>query len=243
MALISLSSYFARSSLRIVFVEDDERLSELIKNYLVNNGFNVLTALDGLSGERLVLESAPDIVILDLMLPGIDGMEVCRRIRRSYEGPVLFLTAQDDTIDEVAALEMGADDYIHKPVEPRVLLAKLRAVGRRLGKQMNVSGVISFGALEINNSSRFVSLDGNEIELSSTEYELLLVLAENAGKIMSRDELSEKLRGVEYDGLDRTIDISISRLRKKLNDCTSKPERIKTVWGKGYLFVKDGWER
>jgi len=227
---------------RIVFVEDDQRLCDLIQSYLESGGYQVLTANDGLNGERLILESNPDIVILDLMLPGIDGMEICRRIRHRFSGPILFLTAQDDSMDEVAALEMGADDYINKPIEPRVLLAKLRAVARRIAKPETGSESISFGQLRIVPPSRSVYIKNTEVNLSSTEYELLLILAENAGVTMSRDELSEKFRGVDYDGLDRTIDITISRLRRKLGDSTSKPEKIKTVWGKGYLFAREDWE-
>lgn len=232
-----------RCELKIVFVEDDVRLAELIKNYLDKNGFEVVLAHDGNSGEEAVIKHNPDIAILDLMLPGIDGMEICRRIRHKYRGPILFLTAQDDNIEEVAALEMGADDYIHKPIEPRVLLAKLRAVTRRITDSKTHCESMMFGTLDIKQSSRDVYLDSEKIDLSSNEYDLLVILAENAGITMSRDELSDKLRGIDYDGLDRSIDITISRLRKKLGDCTSKPEKIKTVWGKGYLFAKDAWNR
>ncbi len=170
-------------------------------------------------------------------------MEICRRVRHQFKGPILFLTAQDDNIDEVAALELGgADDYVVKPVEPRVLLARLRAVSRRVTMTASSNELI-FGSLRINESSRGgVFIDDSSVELSSNEYDLLLLLAKNAGNTMDRDEISENLRGISYDGLDRAIDITVSRLRKKLGDCTSKPEKIKTVWGgKGYLFVKDAW--
>lgn len=228
--------------MQIVFVEDDIRLAELIQDYLVKNGFKIILKHDGYEGEKAILEHNPDIVILDLMLPGQNGMEICRRVRHKYNGPILFLTAQDDNMDEVAALEMGADDYIIKPVEPRVLLAKLRAVARRLESFVEAeTEQFQFGNLIINNSSRNITLKNKKITLSPNEYELLIILVKNAGQIMSRNDLFEMLRGISYDGLDRTIDITISRLRKKLGDCTSNPEKIKTVWGKGYLFVKEAW--
>ncbi|MCD8553547.1 response regulator transcription factor [Seleniivibrio sp.] len=223
--------------MKILYIEDDLRLAELIKDYLEKNGFEVLLAHDGEEGMNTAIKLQPEIVLLDMMLPGMNGMEICRRIRHGFSGFILFLTAQDDNMDEVAALEMGADDYITKPIEPRVLLARLRAVSRRYAGKP--SALFYFCGLEIDTGARKVTLDGKEVILSPNEYELLIFLAENAGLTMSRDDISERLRGINYDGLDRTVDITVSRLRKKIGDSDKRPEKIKTVWGKGYMLVKD----
>lgn len=229
----------------ILLVEDDRRLIELIQAYLVKQGFRVSTAERGDTAVEVILTSQPDLVILDLMLPGLDGFSVCRQIRPRYRGPILILTAREDDMDQVAGLEMGADDYVKKPIEPRVLLARIRALLRRLPAGQTGNGDIPskklFGQLSICQQSRKVLLDDVEIELTSNEFDLLWILAVAAGTILDREYLFKTLRGIDYDGLDRTIDVNISRLRKKLGDSSSHPYRIKTVWGKGYLFVSDAW--
>jgi two-component system OmpR family response regulator len=178
--------------------------------------------------------------VLDLMLPGMDGMVVCRQIRDLSDVPILILTAREDSYDEVSGLEQGADDFVNKPVQPRVLLARLRALLRRTQPRAGVDArVLEFGALRILTTDRSVSWRGQPCMLSNTEYKLLLVLAEAAGRVLSRDELLKKMRGIEFDGLDRSIDNSISKLRRKFDDNTS--EKIKTVWGEGYLFSPSAW--
>ena len=229
----------------ILLVEDDKRLVELIRDYLEKQGFRISISERGDMAVTMTLQSRPDLVILDLMLPGMDGFTVCQHIRPKYTGPILILTAREDDMDQVAGLEMGADDYVKKPIEPRVLLARIRALLRRLpaGQTGNSDNAPTrqFGRLSICRQSRKVLLEGSEIELTSNEFELLWILADAAGTILDRDYLFKTLRGIDYDGLDRTIDVNISRLRKKLGDSSSHSYRIKTVWGKGYLFVSDAW--
>lgn len=225
---------------RVLLVEDDPRLAELVTEYLSGYEFSVELATRGDTALEHFKEKQPDIVVLDLMLPGMDGMVVCRQIREQSEVPILILTAREDTYDEVSGLEQGADDFVNKPVQPRVLLARLRALLRRTqAKAASDSRALEFGALRIMTSDRSVSWRGQPCVLSNTEYKLLLVLAEAAGRVLSRDELLKKMRGIEFDGLDRSIDNCISKLRKKFDDNLS--EKIKTVWGEGYLFSPSAW--
>jgi len=225
---------------RVLLVEDDPRLAELVTEYLSGYEFTVELATRGDQALDSFKASKPDLVVLDLMLPGMDGMVVCRQIRDISEVPILILTAREDTYDEVSGLEQGADDFVNKPVQPRVLLARLRALLRRSQpKASSDSRVLEFGALRIVTTDRSVSWRGEQCVLSNTEYKLLLVLAEAAGRVLSRDELLKKMRGIEFDGLDRSIDNSISKLRRKFDDTVS--EKIKTVWGEGYLFSPSAW--
>ena len=232
----------------ILLVEDDVRLSSLITEYLVKNGMQVSTQFRGDDAVKTIIEEQPDLVVLDIMLPGLDGFEVCRRVRTKYRGPILMMTAKDEDIDQVVGLEIGADDYVVKPVQPRLLLARIRALLRRLPtsshKQLNTKlarNSYEFDDLTITHSSRSVVLNKKQLDFSTTEFDLLWLLASHAGNILSRDKISEALSGIEYDGLDRSIDIRISRLRKLLHDDPNKPHGIKTVRGQGYLFVADGW--
>jgi two-component system OmpR family response regulator len=225
---------------RVLLVEDDPRLAELVMEYLSGYEFSVDLVTRGDTALEHFKGSAPDIVVLDLMLPGMDGMVVCRQIREQSAVPILILTAREDTYDEVSGLEQGADDFVNKPVQPRVLLARLRALLRRTqARAAPDNQVMEFGALRIMASDRSVSWRGQPCVLSNTEYKLLLVLAEASGRVLSRDELLKKMRGIEFDGLDRSIDNCISKLRKKFDDNLS--EKIKTVWGEGYLFSPSAW--
>lgn len=231
----------------ILVVEDDLKLSSLIQEYLTIQGFTTSGETRGDQAEKRILNENPDIVILDLMLPGLDGLSVCRSVRSKYKGYILILTAREDDMDQVAGLETGADDYVKKPIEPRVLLARIRALLRRNHEHLETGSLeknetLSFGSLLIEKKSRRVVIDKKETDLSTGEFDLLLYLAENAGLIVEREKLYLDLKGYEYDGIDRSIDVSISRLRKKMLDNTKSPYRIKTVWGKGYLFVPDAWE-
>jgi DNA-binding response OmpR family regulator len=229
----------------ILLVEDDVRLSALVVEYLEKNGLHVETEFRGDTAVQRIVDIQPDLVVLDLMLPGLDGFEVCKQVRRDYSGPILMLTAKDEDIDQVVGLEIGADDYVVKPAQPRLLLARIRALLRRATKEpqkiSEESTQLGFGTLQINHNSRVVSRHDNVIDFTTTEFDLLWLLATQAGNILSRDQISESLTGLEYDGLDRSIDIRISRLRKLLKDDPNKPKGIKTVRGQGYLFVADGW--
>jgi two-component system OmpR family response regulator len=225
---------------RVLLVEDDPRLAELVTEYLSSYEFSVDLATRGDTALASFKSAAPDIVVLDLMLPGMDGMVVCRQIRSISDVPILILTAREDTYDEVSGLEQGADDFVNKPVQPRVLLARLRALLRRTQLKAGDARVIEFGALRIVAEDRSVAWRGQPCVLSNTEYKLLLTLAEAAGRVLSRDELLKKMRGIEFDGLDRSIDNSISKLRRKFDDMAG--EKIKTVWGEGYLFSPSAWQ-
>lgn len=233
---------------RLLVVEDDIRLAELVSDYMSQQGFKVLTQH---RGDVAVAEFNPqqtDIVILDLMLPGLDGLQVCQRIRQIFTGPILILTAKNNDIDHVMGLELGADDFVPKPIEPPVLLARLRALLRRHQQGIVQSDFkasvreLQFGQLKLNFNARHASLNGQSLDLTTHEFLLLWLLAENAGQVLSRDQIFAHMRGIEYDGMNRTIDVRISHLRKKLQDDGEQPEqRLKTVWGKGYLFVADAW--
>ena len=225
---------------RVMLVEDDARLAELVTEYLSGYEFAVDLVSRGDQALERFKTLSPDVVVLDLMLPGLDGMVVCRQIRDVSDVPILILTAREDTYDEVSGLEQGADDFVNKPVQPRVLLARLRALLRRTQtKTTTDTRVLEFGALRIMTSDRSVTWRGQPCVLSNTEYKLLLVLAEAAGRVLSRDELLKKMLGIEFDGLDRSIDNCISKLRRKFDDNLS--EKIKTVWGEGYLFSPSAW--
>jgi len=226
---------------RILIVEDDQRLAELTQDYLESNGLAVSIESHGGKAVERVLAERPDLVVLDLMLPGEDGLSICKRLRPEYDGPILMLTARTDDMDQVQGLEMGADDYVCKPVRPRVLLARIRALLRRSEPAEAAPAVagkrLTFGKLVIDNAMREAWLDEQTIELTSAEFDLLWLLAANAGRILSREEIFNSLRGIEYDGQDRSIDVRISRIRPKIGDDPMHPRLIKTVRSKGYLFV------
>jgi DNA-binding response OmpR family regulator len=226
----------------ILLVEDDLRLAALVSRYLESNGFAVAIVSRGDEVVAHVERDRPDLVILDLGLPGEDGLSICRQLRPTYHSPILILTARNSDIDHVLGLELGADDYVIKPVEPRVLLARIGALLRRSRAAAHPERkVLQFGRLAINIGSRSVQLDGQAIPLSGNEFDLLVHLASHAGEIQSREALFKDLFKREYDGTDRMLDIRISRLRRKLGDEAETAQRIKTVWGQGYLFVPDAW--
>ena len=226
---------------KILIVEDDERLARLTQEYLIRNGLEVGVEPDGNRAIRRIIAEQPDMVVLDVMLPGADGLTICREVRPHYHQPILMLTARTEDMDQVLGLEMGADDYVAKPVQPRVLLARIRALLRRTDKtpEDEVAQRIEFDDLVIDNGGRSVTLNGELVDFTSAEYDLLWLLASNAGRILSREDIFERLRGIEYDGQDRSIDVRISRIRPKIGDDPENPKRIKTVRSKGYLFVKE----
>lgn len=228
---------------KILLVEDDRQLSEMIKDFLESEGLHVIQEFRGDRVKKSVEKHSPDLIILDLMLPGKDGFSICRDLRPDFNNPILMLTAKSTDFDQVLGLEIGADDYVIKPVEPRVLLARINALLRRtqlleIDKNNNE---IMHGKLSINRNSRQVILQDEVIELTSQEFDLLWLLASRAGEVQNRDYIYKAVVGRDYDGLDRSIDVRISRLRKKMLDSTETPFRIKTIWGQGYLFVPDAW--
>lgn len=237
----------AEENQSILIVEDDERLASLTKEYLQKNGYHVDIESDGSRAIPRIIETQPSLVILDLMLPGADGFTVCRSVRESYQSPILMLTARSDDVDQILGLEIGADDYVAKPVKPRVLLARVQSLLRRSTMDANQNGngdsseeqTLQFGPLTIDNTRREAWVSGEEIELTSAEFDLLWLLASNSGRILSREEIFGELRGIEYDGQDRSVDVRISRIRSKIGDDPVHPRRIKTIRSKGYLFVKE----
>jgi len=226
----------------IVLVEDDLRLANLVQSFLEQHGYQVTLLTSGEHAVDTILQAMPELVILDIMLPGLDGFSICRQLRSQFPRPILFLTAKDSPIDHVLGLEIGADDYIIKPVDPHVLLARIQTVMRR-AKNANQESEqqLVFDLLHIDNLSRSVTFAQQTVDLTSHEYELLWLLAKSAGTPISRNHIHETMIGREYDGLDRTVDVRISRLRKKLNDDTKHPFRIVTVWGKGYMLCPTAW--
>lgn len=233
---------------KIILVEDDQLLAKLIKDFLAKYEFDVFVVSDGYEAVNVILAQQPDLVILDIMLPGQSGMEVCRQVRPKYNGVILMQTALDDDIDQMMGLELGADDYVVKQVQPRLLLSRIRALLRRIIPKNRLStsseigsentNVITLENLNINFSLRKVMLDAIEVELTTSEFELLHLLARTPGKPVSRDTMAQQLKGYEYDGIDRSLDRRISRLRKKLKDDIDTPRIIKTVRGKGYQLCK-----
>ncbi|WP_372972343.1 response regulator [Marinobacter sp.] len=235
---------------RILIVEDDERLADLTREYLESNGLVVSHEGHGGNAVERIRNERPDLVVLDLMLPGEDGLSICRRVRPFYDGPIIMLTARSDDLDQVLGLEMGADDYVGKPVKPRVLLARIRALLRRAspaGAEGEAAATgsedepvrLQFNDLVVDRSMREAWLNNESIDLTSAEFDLLWLLARSAGRVLSREEIFTALRGIEYDGQDRSIDVRVSRIRPKIGDDPVHPRRIKTVRSKGYLFVKE----
>lgn len=233
---------------RILIVEDDARLAGLTRDYLESNGLTVSLEAHGAPAVERIRNERPHLVVLDLMLPGEDGLSICRRVRPFYAGPIIMLSARTDDLDQVLGLEMGADDYIGKPIKPRVLLARIRAMLRRVpdaGRpaQQQAGGeepvCLQFNNLTVDRSKREAWLNDEGIDLTSAEFDLLWLLASNAGRVLSREEIFTALRGIEYDGQDRSIDVRVSRIRPKIGDDPVHPRRIKTVRSKGYLFVKE----
>jgi two-component system alkaline phosphatase synthesis response regulator PhoP len=224
---------------RVLVVDDDVKTVELVKLYLNRDGYRVLTAHDGVDALRLARESHPDLIVLDLMLPGIDGLEVCRTLRTESDVPVIMLTAKTTDQDKLTGLDLGADDYVTKPFSPRELAARVRAVLRRLpGERGPVE--IKHGELTVNFLKHEVSLAGKPLNLTSVEFKLLAVLIKEPGRVFNRAQLVEKALGYDFEGFDRTIDVHILNLRRKLEPDPSHPRYIKTVYGAGYKLSEVG---
>jgi two-component system, OmpR family, phosphate regulon response regulator OmpR len=223
---------------RILIVEDDPRLAEMLSEYLGGAGFRVSAAPDGATAMRRLGETVYEAVVLDLMLPDVDGLELCRQLRVRSDIPILMLTARGDATDRIVGLELGADDYLPKPFQPRELLARLRAILRRRGNGTFAERPLCFGRLEIDRAARVSRLDGNACALTSYQFALLQALAENAGRVLSRDTLLDLVKGEQLEAFDRSIDVHISRIRAAIEDDPKHPRRIITVRGAGYVFAK-----
>ena len=222
---------------RILLIEDDARLAEMVKTYLDGGGFRVTIAAKGATGIALEAREGFDAIVLDLMLPDMDGLDVCKRIRARASTPILMLTARGEPVDRVLGLEMGADDYLAKPFEPRELAARLKAILRRT-KGGQGAQVLRFGRLEIDADARQVRLDGAPRTLTSHQLELLIALARHPGRVMSRDSLMDLVRHERLEPFDRSIDVHISRIRAAIEDDPAKPRRVITVRGAGYVFAR-----
>ncbi|MBE0364152.1 hypothetical protein PULV_a1725 [Pseudoalteromonas ulvae UL12] len=236
-------------SAHLLLVEDDIELAQWISEYLTARQYTVTTCHRGDDAVELIKTLNPDCVLLDGMLPGMDGFDVCKTVRPDFINPIIMITARDEEIDEILGLEMGADDYITKPVRARVLLARIKGLLRQQERLVSPSPqdnrgneqILQFNSLSINELNRSVILNDESIKLSSNEFDVLWFLAQRAGEVVLREALVSHFRGFEYDGFDRSIDLRISRIRKKLHDNSAQPFRIKTIWGKGYLFAADQW--
>lgn len=222
----------------ILIIDDDEKLCQLLNDYLSVNGYSVVSSFHPEDGLKKLKAQNPSLVILDVMLPEMNGFEVCRRIRHTHSVPVIMLTARGDVTDRIVGLELGADDYLSKPFEPRELLARIQAILRRASTK-TLSGSRRFGALSVDMMKKTASMDGRSLELTTTEFEALALLIENPGMVLSRDQILDALRGMECDSYNRSVDITMSRLRQKLNDNPKAPMFIRTVWGTGYAFIAE----
>ncbi|MGD8833338.1 MAG: response regulator [Desulfobacteraceae bacterium] len=236
----------------LLLVEDDLKLSELIKRFLECNYFIVSCEGRGDQASDRILNEKPDLVILDILLPGKDGRAICREVRPHYDKPIIMLTALDEEVDQIVGLEIGADDYITKPVRPRLLLSRINAILRLSARACNgptsnaptanpsstLSGKIVIGNIEIDAANRSVRVSGHSEEFSTTQFDLLYYLAHHAGRVINRNQLYKDLRGIDYDGINRSIDLQIARLREKIGDNGKNPRIIKSIRGEGYLMVQ-----
>ena len=221
---------------KILIIDDDAKLNSLLKSFLKDFGFQVLSATDPVKGLKTIGKRSPDLVILDVMMPGMDGFEVCRKIRQTSALPIIMLTARGEVTDKVVGLELGADDYLAKPFEPRELVARINSVLRRSGTVDDTQPAV-FGSLVVDFKRRTAHLGDEPLDLTTNEFAALALLVHNAGKVLTRDQILQELRGIDCDAFNRSVDITVSRLRQKLNDDPKDPAFIKTVWGTGYVFI------
>ena len=223
----------------ILVVDDEPQITRLARDYLARDGFRVIAAGDGTAALAQARRESPDLVVLDLNLPGMDGLEVCRALRRTSDVPVIMLTARAEETDRLIGLELGADDYIVKPFSPRELVARVRAVLRRARGAVREPAVIRAGSLEIDVEGYSVRRDGEEVALTRSEFNLLAILAQNPGQVFSREQLLERIHGVAYDGFDRSVDSHIKNLRRKIETDPLAPQYVLTVYGIGYKFASE----
>jgi DNA-binding response OmpR family regulator len=223
--------------INLLLIDDDRKHSELLKSYLGQFGMQLECAGNAEEGLRKLARKSPDLLLLDVMLPGRDGFDICREVRKTSRIPIIMLTARGDVVDRVSGLEIGADDYIGKPFEPRELVARIQSILRRAGERDANESLLQFEGIRIDLEARSVEVDGNRVNLTAMEFELLALLAVRAGKKVSRDEILNKLRGIDAAILTRSVDIMVSRLRHKLGDTLKPPRFIETVWAVGYRFI------
>ena len=226
------------SAKKILVVDDDPKTVSLVKLYLESDGHKVLCAYDGIEALRLAREERPSLIVLDLMLPGMDGLQVCRTLRTESDMPVIMLTAKTTEGDKLTGLELGADDYVTKPFSPRELAARIKVVLRRTSSESLERGPaqVEYGDLKMDFGEHRVTIAGHPVALTPTEFRLLGTLVREAGQVLSREQLIERVLGLDFDGFDRTIDVHVLNLRRKLGDDSSRPRYIKTVYGAGYKF-------
>ncbi len=230
------------SSHSVLIVDDDKKIAELVQAYFEKDGFTTYLAHDGFKALEKIREQKPDIVVLDLMLPGLDGWEVCRRVRKDSEIPILMLTARDEEPDRLTGLEMGADDYVAKPFSAREVVARAKAILRRTNKEAGKAASVNIGSLFIDRAKHTVSKNEVMLEMTPTEFKILDMMASNPGRVFSRLQIIEHVQGYEFEGFERTVDAHIKNLRRKLEDNPKEPKYVITVYGVGYKFEVDSDE-
>lgn len=224
---------------QLLIIDDDEKMNGLLQNYLAGFGFETIACTHPTVGLQKIKHEVPDLVILDIMLPDMDGFAVCKEIRKHYAVPIIMLTARGDVTDRIVGLELGADDYLPKPFEPRELVARIQTILRRASQQYSPSVALRFNRLEIFPEKQLVTLDGEPIDITIMEFQLLQLLAEKHGRIVTREHILDNLRGIDWSTFDRSVDVLVSRLRQRLKDDPKNPQFIKTIWGTGYMFIGD----
>lgn len=222
---------------KLLIIDDDEKMNGLLQSYLAGFGFEVAACTHPSAGLQKIKINQPDVIILDVMLPDMDGFAVCREIRKEYAIPIVMLTARGDVTDRIVGLELGADDYLPKPFEPRELVARIQTILRRVSNQYSPAASLKFNSLEIFPEKQQATLDGEAIDITTMEFQLLNLLAERKGRIVTRDQIMDSLKGIDWSAFDRSVDVAVSRLRQKLKDDPKAPRYIKTIWGTGYMFI------
>lgn len=225
------------ASQKILIIDDDEKMNGLLQNYLSGFGFETTSCVHPSEGLSKIRSYMPDLIILDIMLPDMDGFAVCREIRKEYATPVIMLTARGDVTDRIVGLEIGADDYLPKPFEPRELVARIQTILRRVSKQYDPAGVMRFDHLEIIPESQIAVIDGETVDVTAMEFQILNLLASKRGRIVTRDQIMDNIRGIDLSAFDRSVDVAVSRLRQKIGDDPKSPRFIKTIRGTGYMFI------
>lgn len=223
----------------VLLVDDDPKIAKLLRSYFEKDDFSVITAHDGVAALQLFRDQKPDILVLDLMLPGMNGLDVCRQIRRDNDTPILMLTARDEEPDRLIGLELGADDYVSKPFSPREVVARAKAILRRSRKPADKPSSFQAGKFIIDSAGYRVSADGVPLDLTPTEFKILELLAAHAGQVFTRFQMVEQVQGIAFEGYERTIDAHVKNLRRKIGDNPKDPRMIQTVYGVGYKFAGD----